>query len=122
MSWMFKTSINSILEGDDYIEDVAGVDRGLLFLNKLLMCPKCRHELKLKKVNEVKNSDDIEGIKKVVEDLTQAFYAVSSKMYQAEAGAQGGAGFDPNNMGGAAGGAQHDDNVVDADFKVDDDK
>ena len=44
-------------------------------------------------------------------------------MYQA-AGAQGGAeGFDPNNMGGAnQGSAQHDDNVVDADFEVKDDK
>ena len=48
MSWMFKTSINSILEGDDYIEGEAGVDRGFLFLNKILMCPQCRHKLKLK--------------------------------------------------------------------------
>ena len=58
-----------------------------------------------------------------MEELTQEFYAVSSKIYQA-AGAQGqpGAeGFDPNNMGGANQ-EPHDDNVVDADFKVDEDK
>ena len=41
---------------------------------------------------------------------------------QGAAGAQG-AGFDQNNMGGNAGtGATHDDNVVDADFEVKDDK
>ena len=44
-------------------------------------------------------------------------------MYQQAGGAEG-QGFDPN---AAAGGAQsqsapHDDNVVDADFKVDEDK
>ena len=41
---------------------------------------------------------------------------------QGAAGAQG-AGFDPNNMGGNAHqGAAHDDNVVDADFEVKEDK
>ena len=41
---------------------------------------------------------------------------------QGTAGAQG-AGFDQNNMDGNAGtGATHDDNVVDADFEVKDDK
>ena len=58
-----------------------------------------------------------------MEEANQAFYAVSQKMYQ-QAGAQpGGAeGFNPNMgaQGGAAG--PQDDNVVDADFKVDDDK
>ena len=39
-------------------------------------------------------------------------------MYQAAGGAEG---FDPNNMGGA-GNTSHDDNVVDADFEVKDDK
>ena len=40
---------------------------------------------------------------------------------QGAAGAQGGAGFDPNNMGGNSN-AAHDDNVVDADFEVKEDK
>ena len=58
-----------------------------------------------------------------MDELTQEFYAISSKIY-ADANAQGGAeGFDPNNMGANPGaGAAHDDNVVDADFKVDEDK
>ncbi|MDO5038762.1 molecular chaperone DnaK [Clostridium sp.] len=79
---------------------------------------------KLEAVKKVKDGDDLEAIKTAVDELTKEFYAISSKIYQ-EAGAQGGAqGFDPNNMGGAQGSqeAPHDDNVVDADFKVEDDK
>ncbi|MDW8799819.1 molecular chaperone DnaK [Clostridium sp. A1-XYC3] len=78
---------------------------------------------KVKAVNAVKDGEDLEAIKKATEDLTQAFYAVSSKMYQ-EANPEGaaGAGFDPNNMGGANAGTKNDDNVVDADYKVEDDK
>ncbi len=57
-----------------------------------------------------------------MDELNQAFYAISSKMYQQNGGAQG-QGFDPNNMGGAEQQqAPHDDNVVDADFEVQDDK
>ncbi|MBU5453903.1 molecular chaperone DnaK [Caproiciproducens sp. MSJ-32] len=76
-------------------------------------------ESKLDELNKVKDGEDIEAIKKAMEDLNQAFYAISSKIYQ-QAGAQG---TDPN-MGAA--GEQNqgpaDDNVVDADFEVKDDK
>ena len=79
-------------------------------------------EDKLEALKKVKDGEDIEAIKKATEELTEAFYAVSTKIYQAEAAQQGqgqDAGFDPNNMGGNA---AHDDNVVDADFKVEEDK
>jgi molecular chaperone DnaK len=79
-------------------------------------------EAKLEALKKVKDGEDIEAIKKSTEELTEAFYAVTTKIYQAEAAQQGqgqDAGFDPNNMGGNA---AHDDNVVDADFKVEDDK
>ncbi len=77
---------------------------------------KTNIEDKIKAVSVVKEGTDFEAIKKATEDLTQAFYAVSSKAYQQNPGAEG---FDPNNMGGAQGGAAKDDNVVDADFKED---
>jgi molecular chaperone DnaK len=86
---------------------------------------KAKIEQRIQVLKSVKDGEDIEAIKKATEELTQEFYAVSSKVYQAEGGQPGAEGFDPNNMGGAAGagaGAQdapHDDNVVDADFKVD---
>lgn len=85
---------------------------------------KAKLEEKVQEVNKIKDGDDLEAIKKATEELTQEFYAISSKIYQA-ANPEG-QGFDPNNMnmGGNPGENQapHDDNVVDADFKVDDDK
>ena len=86
---------------------------------------KSEIEAKIEEVKKVKDGDDIEAIKKAMEDLTQAFYKLSEKLYQQNGGAQG-EGFDPNNMGGANAGAgaanSNDDNVVDADFEVQDDK
>ena len=85
------------------------------------------------------DANDIEGMKTKMEALTNAFYPISTRIYQeaqAQAGAQGagaGAGFDPNNMGGAgfnpnmggfggnAGGANNgpsNDGTVDADYEV----
>ncbi|KEI00973.1 molecular chaperone DnaK [Clostridium botulinum] len=82
-------------------------------------------EEKLEALKKVKDGEDLEAIKKATTELTEEFYKVSSKLYQesaAEAQAQQGAqGAD---MGGNAQEAQkeNDDNVVDADFKVEDDK
>ena len=91
--------------------------------DKIAADDKAKLTAKLDALKAVKDGEDLEAIKKATEELTQEFYAISSKMYQA-AGAQGGAeGFDPNNMGGAnQGSAHHDDNVVDADFEVKEDK
>ena len=88
---------------------------------------KAKIEEKANALKAIKDGEDLEAIKKATEELTQEFYAVSSKIYAATgdganagAGAGAGAGFDPNNMGGNAAG--NDDNIVDADFKVEDDK
>lgn len=93
--------------------------------DKISADDKAKITAKLDALKAVKDGEDLEAIKKATEELTQEFYAISSKMYadaQGAAGAQG-AGFDPNNMGGNAGqGAAHDDNVVDADFEVKEDK
>ena len=77
------------------------------------------------------NANNIEEIKAKTEALTEKFHTISAKMYQQAQGAGGaagpgpdmsGMGGDPNaNMGGNAGGAANDDNVVDADFEVVDD-
>lgn len=82
---------------------------------------KTKVEAKVEDLKKIKDGDDIEAIKKATEELTQEFYAVSSKLYQ-DAGAQGAEGFDPNNMGSNQEETPNDDNVVDADFKVDEDK
>ena len=94
--------------------------------DKISADDKAKITAKLDALKAVKDGEDLEAIKKATEELTQEFYAISSKMYadaQGAAGAQG-AGFDPNNMGGANAnqGPAHDENVVDADFEVKDEK
>ena len=92
--------------------------------DKVTADDKAKIQAKLDELNKVKDGEDLEAIKKAMDELNQEFYAISSKIY-ADANANGaaGAGFDPNNMGGAGTSeAPHDDNVVDADFEVKDDK
>ncbi|WBW95783.1 molecular chaperone DnaK [Oceanirhabdus sp. W0125-5] len=83
---------------------------------------KAKIDEKLNALKAIKDGEDLEAIKKASEELSQEFYAVSSKLYQ-DANPQGGAGFNPEDMAGAAGAAgteqpKHDENVVDADFEV----
>ncbi|MBX4258940.1 molecular chaperone DnaK [Clostridium estertheticum] len=77
-------------------------------------------EGKLEALKKIKDLDDTEATKKSTEELTEAFYAVTTKIYQAEAetAKAGEAGQGADN----AGNAEHDDNVVDADYKVEEDK
>ena len=79
-------------------------------------------EAKLDALKEALKGSDIEMIKQKQDDLQKAFYALSEKLYQAQAAAQQGqAGPD---MGAGAGSSSGSDpNVVDADFtEVDDQK
>ncbi|HEY9062287.1 MAG TPA: molecular chaperone DnaK [Pseudobacteroides sp.] len=89
--------------------------------DKLSSEDKAKIQDEVNKVKEALKGTDTENIKKATEALTQAFYEISSKMYQnTGAGADGaaGAGFDP---GAAAQGGPEmggSDNVYDADYKV----
>ncbi|EDS76397.1 chaperone protein DnaK [Clostridium botulinum C str. Eklund] len=80
-------------------------------------------EEKLEALRKVKDGEDLEAIKKATTELTEEFYKVSSKLYQ-QAGAEAQQAAQGADMGGNAQGAEKekDDNVVDADFKVEDDK
>ena len=75
-------------------------------------------QAKIEELKKIKDSDDVEAIKAAIEAVNQAFYPIATKMYQQAEGA----GTDPNAAAGGAQSAPHDDNVVDADFKVDEDK
>jgi molecular chaperone DnaK len=88
---------------------------------------KAKIEGGINKVKEALKGTNTEDIKKATEELQQAFYEISSKIYQQAQGAQGAPGADPNGAGfggqqqGPGAGGQ--DNVYDADYKVvDDDK
>ena len=78
------------------------------------------------------DAGDVEEMKTKMEALTNAFYPISTRIYQeaqAAGGADGAAGFDPGNMGAGFGGAagagnagSADDGTVDADYEVVDDE
>ena len=92
--------------------------------DKLDAADKSEVETKLSALKQALTGTDTAAIKAATEELTQAFYKVSEKLYQAAGGAQG-AGFDPNQTGGAnpGAGAQGGQDYYDADYTVvDDDK
>ena len=92
--------------------------------DKLDPADKSDVEAKLAALKSALSGTDTASIKSATEQLTQAFYKMSEKMYQAagaaQGGPQGGAGFNPG--AGAQGG--NDQQYYDADFTevVDDDK
>lgn len=85
------------------------------FGDKVDAADKSDIESKIADLRSALGGTDSAAIKEKSDALQQAFYALSSKMYQQNGGQPGG---DPN-MGGAAGGntGANDDGVVDADFK-----
>jgi molecular chaperone DnaK len=104
-----------VFQSEKTLKDVA---------DKLDAADKEKVETEINNVKEALKGTDSEAIKKATEALTQAFYDVSSKIYQQNPGAAQDAGFNPGDMGGNQGtqGAAGD-NVYDADYKVvDDDK
>ncbi|MGL4452521.1 MAG: molecular chaperone DnaK [Sarcina sp.] len=76
---------------------------------------KAKVDAKLEALKAIKDGEDLEAIKKAMEELQQEFYAISAKLYQQNPEAAQGAEAQGQE-------ASQDDNVVDADFKVEDDK
>ena len=89
--------------------------------DKLDAAEKGEVETKLGALKTALTGTDIAAIKSATEELTQAFYKISEKMYQAAGGAQQpGAGFDPSQAGSQDAGA-NGQNYYDADYTVVDD-
>ncbi|MBQ3481570.1 MAG: Hsp70 family protein, partial [Oscillospiraceae bacterium] len=86
--------------------------------DKLDPADKSEVESKLQALKTALTGTDSAAIKHATEELTQAFYKISEKLYQA-ANPQGapGAGFDPSQQGGQSGGQDY----YDADYTVVDD-
>ena len=91
--------------------------------DKLDPADKSEMESKLSALKSALTGTDTAAIKSATEELTQVFYKVSEKMYQAAGGAQG-AGFDPSQAaGGPNPGGNGGQDYYDADYTVvDDDK
>ena len=94
--------------------------------DKLDPADKSEVEGKLNALKSALTGTDTAAIKAATEELTQAFYKISEKLYQQAGGPQG-AGFDPSQAGGFNGGAQSGQNpqggqnYYDADYTVVDD-
>ena len=94
--------------------------------DKLDPADKIEVEAKLGALKTALTGTDTAAIKSATEELTQAFYKISEKLYQQAGGAQG-AGFDPSQAGGYTGGAQGGQSsqggqdYYDADYTVVDD-
>jgi len=67
----------------------------------------------VEKLKEVNKGNDVAAIKAATEEVQQAFYKVSEKLYQQTGAQQGQPGCDPN-CGGSCG----NDGVVDADYET----
>jgi len=92
--------------------------------DKLDAADKAEVEDKVSKLKTALTGTDTASIKAATEELTQAFYKISEKLYQAAGGAQG-AGFDPTQAGcdPNCGGDCGSQGYYDADYTVvDDDK
>jgi len=76
-------------------------------------------EEKVKKVKDALGGTDNDSIKTSADELTQAFYEISSKLYQGQGG-QGQQGFNQDGAGGQSGPNAENPDDIKADYKVDD--
>ena len=88
--------------------------------DKLDPADKSEVEAKLNGLKSALTGTDTAAIKAATEELIQAFYKISEKLYQQNGGAQAGAGFDPSQAAGGQS-AQGGQDYYDADYTVVDD-
>jgi molecular chaperone DnaK len=84
--------------------------------DKVPAAEKTKIEALIKDLRDAIAKEDDERIKSITTDLQQAFYAVSSNLYQQGGGGDGGPGNPGGPTGGATGGGSTPDDVIDADF------
>jgi len=96
--------------------------------DKLEADDKANVEAEIQKVKDAISGGDTDTIKNATENLTQAFYKISEKIYKQNPGANPGAGPEGfngqpggNGGNGGNGGSGPDGNVYDGDYKVVDD-
>jgi molecular chaperone DnaK len=84
--------------------------------DKLSEEDKSKVEAELNNLKETLKGTDTAAIKAATEELTKVFYEISAKVYQAGAGEPGAPGAEQAGFGGA------DDNTINPEYKVEDDK
>lgn len=89
--------------------------------DKIDEADKAKVTEKLDALRALEESEDLEAIKKAQDELTTAFYEVSSKVYQAEAEQAAQAGGAEQNVEDGQSEGPSGENIVDADFEVEED-
>lgn len=89
--------------------------------DKIDEADKAKVTEKLDALRALEESEDLEAIKKAQDELTTTFYEVSSKVYQAEAEQAAQAGGAEQNFEDGQSEGPSGDNIVDADFEVEED-
>ena len=115
-----KEEVDTRNEGDQMVYQT---EKALQELgDKLDAAEKSEVESKLGALKQALTGSDTASIKAATEELKQAFYKLSEKMYQ-HANPQGGQGFDPSQYQQGQGGQPGGQDYYDADYTVvDDDK
>ncbi|PKK38779.1 Chaperone protein DnaK [Clostridiaceae bacterium JG1575] len=91
--------------------------------DKVEAADKAKIEEKIEALKNIKDSEDLEGIRKAQDELTTAFYEVATKVNSAQAAQEAPNAEDFNaNAQDSSNEGPKGDNVVDADFKVEDNK
>ena len=116
-----KEEVDTRNEGDQMVYQTEKTMQDLG--DKLDPAEKSEVEAKLNSLKQALTGSDTAAIKAATEELKQAFYKLSEKMYQ-QANPQGGQGFDPSQyQQGPQGGQPGGQDYYDADYTVvDDDK
>ena len=116
-----KEEVDTRNEGDQMVYQTEKTIQELG--DKLDPAEKSEVEAKLNSLKQALTGSDTAAIKAATEELKQAFYKLSEKMYQ-QANPQGGQGFDPSQyQQGPQGGQPGGQDYYDADYTVvDDDK
>ena len=102
---------SAIYQGEKLVKDMG---------DKLDGADKSTIEAAIQKVKDAVAANNVDDMKKTTEELQQVFNNVAQKIYQQNPGAA--QGFDPSQAAGGATQGGADDNVVDADYTVVDDK
>ncbi|MDD5634959.1 MAG: Hsp70 family protein, partial [Candidatus Omnitrophica bacterium] len=90
--------------------------------DKISAAEKTGIEEKLKDLKEKIKTDNVDDIRKAMEELQKASYKLSEEIYKQASAKQEGASTQQGGQSKPQDGKKPDEDVVDADFKVDDDK
>ena len=108
-----NTADSLIYQTEKFMADYSG---------KVSADQKAKVDAVVKALKDAISGKDVEDIKRKTEELSKTVQEVGGSMYQAQAASQGAGGQQDGSGASSAGGQNGGENVVDAEYKVEDDK